>query len=409
MKKRILFIIIFIFLFSGCDTTDPKPPEEKPPGYQEDIPWPSLADSPWPRYHGDAQNTGRTNFLGPQSGILTESIDVERISNGIVVGSDSNIYFATSSPGYLYSVKMNGEVDWKIKLTDREIHSTPIIAEDGIVYIGLFQEGKMVAVNNDGEVLWEYNCTGIVQRGYNIGLDGTLYFIDVFAKKLTALDKDGNLLWTINDSDFGSSNTGVTAFSPDGSMLYVTSSAASIIAINILEKGIDWKFGSHGTSVTVDSDGNVYSISKENNSLISPSFIFKLSESGNLVWKNELNNWENYGQQDIAIDKNGNVYCAGDTLYSFEHDGKLRWKNSFKEYEFTRHGILCDGNINIYIATESSMSDNNTIYSYNSDGKLLWEVSFEQTGIFIGSGAIGYNNYLYTAIDYGESKLLIIN
>ena len=409
MKKRILFIIIFIFLFSGCDTTDPKPPEEKPPGYQEDIPWPSLADSPWPRNHGDAQNTGRTNFLGPQNGILTESIDVERISNGIVVGSDSNIYFATSSPGYLYSVKMNGEVDWKIKLTDREIHSTPIIAEDGIIYIGLFQEGKMVSVNNDGEVLWEYNCTGIVQRGYNIGLDGTLYFIDVFAKKLTALDKDGNLLWTINDSDFGSSGTGVTAFSPDGSMLYVTSSAASIIAINILEKGIDWKFGSHGTSVTVDSDGNVYSISKENNSLISPSFIFKLSESGNLVWKNELNNWENYGQQDIAIDKNGNVYCAGDTLYSFEHDGKLRWKNSFKEYEFTRHGILCDGNINIYIATESSMSDNNTIYSYNSDGKLLWEVSFEQTGIFIGSGAIGYNNYLYTAIDYGESKLLIIN
>ena len=409
MKKRILFIIIFIFLFSGCDTTDPKPPEEKPPGYQEDIPWPSLADSPWPMNHGNPQSTGRRNFLGPQSGILTESIDVERISNGIVVGSDSNIYFATSSPGYLYSVKMNGEVDWKIKLTDREIHSTPIIAEDGIVYIGLFQEGKMVAVNNDGEVLWEYNCTGIVQRGYNIGLDGTLYFIDVFAKKLTALDKDGNLLWTINDSDFGSSNTGVTAFSPDGSMLYVTSSAASIIAINILEKGIDWKFGSHGTSVTVDSDGNVYSISKENNSLISPSFIFKLSESGNLVWKNELNNWENYGQQDIAIDKNGNVYCAGDTLYSFEHDGKLRWKNSFKEYEFTRHGILCDGNINIYIATESSMSDNNTIYSYNSDGKLLWEVSFEQTGIFIGSGAIGYNNYLYTAIDYGESKLLIIN
>jgi len=48
MKKVLLyfFIIPIILILSSCETTEPTP-HVNPPGYQEQIKWPSLADSPW--------------------------------------------------------------------------------------------------------------------------------------------------------------------------------------------------------------------------------------------------------------------------------------------------------------------------------------------------------------------------
>ena len=44
----------------SCKESPITPSESpKPPGYQEDIPWPSLADSPWPMFYGNPQNNGR--------------------------------------------------------------------------------------------------------------------------------------------------------------------------------------------------------------------------------------------------------------------------------------------------------------------------------------------------------------
>ncbi|MBZ0198354.1 MAG: hypothetical protein K8H86_00685 [Ignavibacteriaceae bacterium] len=49
MKKLFLITIILLLLlvFVGCKKNSPTEPQPtKPPGYQEDIPWASLADSP---------------------------------------------------------------------------------------------------------------------------------------------------------------------------------------------------------------------------------------------------------------------------------------------------------------------------------------------------------------------------
>lgn len=34
---------------------------------QVKIPWPSLADSPWPILRGDMQGTGRSEYIGPRT------------------------------------------------------------------------------------------------------------------------------------------------------------------------------------------------------------------------------------------------------------------------------------------------------------------------------------------------------
>ena len=85
----IFFLLTFILLsLSSCETTEP--PDQnltRPPGYQEDIPWPSLADSPWPMNHHDPQSTGRSPYDGPALGQIEWQIDTLYVTAGVTTGS----------------------------------------------------------------------------------------------------------------------------------------------------------------------------------------------------------------------------------------------------------------------------------------------------------------------------------
>ncbi|RJP58374.1 MAG: hypothetical protein C4543_08415, partial [Ignavibacteriales bacterium] len=50
---------------------------------QERIEWPSLADSPWPVLRGDAQGTGRSEYVGPKTPNIVWTADMPY---GIIYG-----------------------------------------------------------------------------------------------------------------------------------------------------------------------------------------------------------------------------------------------------------------------------------------------------------------------------------
>ena len=279
---KIITISILIFLLISscdiCDINDRK--KDKLEGYQEDIPWTSLADSPWPRYRNNSQNNGRTTFAGQNNGIIANSLSIERINSGIVVGGDSSVYFVTSYPGYLYSVNKNGKINWKLKLTEGEIESTPIIGNDGTIYVGLFQEKKLLAISSDGNILWSINTAGIVQVSMSISPDGTLYFVDI-ARNLNAVNKNGKLLWKLYEESFGSIGTTNSAMSPDGKVLYLTSSN-KLYAVDISSQIILWELGEViGSSVFVDAKGNLYCVLKESNQYSDPYYYYSINSGVN--------------------------------------------------------------------------------------------------------------------------------
>ena len=109
MNKQKLFLwLVFLGLISfSCDITDSPPPEVKPPGYQENILWPSLSDSPWPMVHHDPQSTGRSNLGRPITGsIKWEYTDQYEVNTGVAISSDSIIYTVA---GGLLALDNNGE------------------------------------------------------------------------------------------------------------------------------------------------------------------------------------------------------------------------------------------------------------------------------------------------------------
>ena len=95
--KKILNSLILLLsaalLISCEESTGPDNSKDpKPPGYQEEIPWPSLADSPWPMYHHDPQNTGRTNYSGPFSISSITEIKSAITATNVILSEDSSFF-----------------------------------------------------------------------------------------------------------------------------------------------------------------------------------------------------------------------------------------------------------------------------------------------------------------------------
>ena len=115
-----LFLCLMLVLLTTCDLFDSSEPKPLPPGYQYDIPWPSLADSPWPILHRNPQATGRGGQILENLGQIKWEFNFselgEDLVSGVVVGTDSSIYFVTEmhfSAG-LYCVNYAGKLKWRL-------------------------------------------------------------------------------------------------------------------------------------------------------------------------------------------------------------------------------------------------------------------------------------------------------
>ncbi|MCW9094997.1 MAG: hypothetical protein OQJ74_04050, partial [Ignavibacteriaceae bacterium] len=88
---------------------------------QVKIPWPSLADSPWPVSRGDMQGTGRSEYVGPSTNNVIWRKDMPLgIFHGPVIGYNGNLFvgtraytgFSGDTANYFYSMDKNGKNIW---------------------------------------------------------------------------------------------------------------------------------------------------------------------------------------------------------------------------------------------------------------------------------------------------------
>jgi len=384
MKKLIIILSVLFLILTSCDTTDPKPPEEKPPGYQEDIPWPSLADSPWPMNHGNPQSTGRSKYYGPTQGVIDWSLDSTYMMASLATGLDSNIIFMELINSYgLYSITPKGETLWKIAegISINSRHSSPLIAKDGTIYITGGWSGELYAIDVDGTLKWKYNIHDLIRTiGINIGLDGTIYFL-ADDKNLYALTPNGTLKWKYFHEDFESRST-VISFSPNGKTLYIPGTTKTVYAFDIDNQNIKWSFGDgrSGAAPMVDSQGNIYLLTVEQGSYSGKPSLFSLYEDGNVRWVFEHDNQQQkevYSYAEGTIDKYGNIYFALDTLYSVDYSGNLRWKKDLDGYTWTP--LICDANDNIYTVIIHKNGDAiREIGAFYMQGNKVWSIPIDE-------------------------------
>ncbi|MBZ0180052.1 MAG: PQQ-binding-like beta-propeller repeat protein [Melioribacteraceae bacterium] len=414
LLKNISIIFLFSsFLFSfiiSCDSTDPKPPE-KPPGYQEDIPWPSLADSPWPIYRGDPQCTGRSSIIQNTQGIIKWSIDSLEVASGVIVQPDSTIIIAVSDTysssliqGGLLALNPTGEIKWKFNIPNYPYGlSSPVMDKEGVIFIGTGVSQKLYAILPDGSLKWELFLGFIVmQSGINIGKDGTLYVIGYDGQNFTllAISNKGEILWTLRNSRFSGQELSGMSFSPDGATLYISggNKGPALFAVDIVSHSILWEFGEKsaeaGSIPLVDSEGNIYCLSNnsENNGLL-----YSLYPNGEIRWNYLFDlmdeSWRYVSTfKAFSISQNGDIIIGGDQLYCIDYNGELKWKNQLDPFIYIASPIVQDAQGNSCFVADGSgevffLVDpmGNIKYSIplGSKSSLWYSPSISSLGVFL--------------------------
>jgi len=401
MHKLISLIILLTLFLSVCKTsTEPVPPEKKPPGYQEDIPWPSLADSPWPMYRHDPQSTGRSSYPGPSKGEIIATMDSIIIQSGVSIGYNSISLFNSYKWG-IFGVNKTGSVVLNKNLSSQEIFTTPVISRDSLIILGLVTGKKFLALQFSGNIKWSIDlnseCWNI---GINIDKEGNLYFIDNNSQ-LYSVNKTGNINWTLSNKAFNNGPNTVLTFSPDGNILYIPGKNPALFAMDVNSRKIKWSFGLSKLNAApiVDSQGDVYLLTYTDSENINSPAFYSLNPAGKIRWQfNFAGKLARYSDNyiDPTIDQNGNLYLGTeDSLFSFDYFGNLRWKKNLS----TIGSIINDANNYIYI------NSGGKIICLNSEGNIMWEIPTD--GVEQASPAINESKQMfYPSFNKG---LLIIN
>ena len=398
LTKIVITLTTILILFTtSCkegNIVTPTPP--KPPGYQEDIPWPSLANSPWPMIHGNPQLNGRSISGGPVSGELvwkTEFFTKDTYGDTFLspVFRDSTVYFVSYQEigdvrSHLYSLGVKtGEIEWKFPLENYKTTSPPITTSSGSIYVADWNQ-NVYLINKNGQLVWKIVLPSVITSTMNIGMDGILY---AFAQSgiLYAIDKDGSIKWEKDLIDeFGSSSSAI-AFSPDGNTMYITGNKLTAITI---DGTIKWTLSKDTWENTwqtlpiVDSDGNIFLFGGA----------IKINSDGEKIdWIGQsLGTYAN----DPTIDKNGNVYIGliSGEIASINYNGELNWKQQFQISDAT--SIICNNNSQIFLISSDQFSRSSNILCINSDGALLWQYYFEGKTFY--SPALGTENLFFGSV-----------
>lgn len=359
-NSTIIFLVLILFgaiIFSGAVSAT------------------SLGNTPQPKFHHDANNTGQSEYKGPQTNTTKWKYTT---GGGVlpspVIGADGTIYIG-SEDGNLYALYPNGKKKWSFNFGDI-VGYTPTIDSDGIIYIG--SSKKLFALYPNGTEKWNYTSENYISSSPAIGSDGTIYFGNYL--KLGALNPDGTLKWNFLTK-------GIIEFSPpavgsDG-IIYVGSEDGHLYALypNGTEK---WNFTCNDyifASPAIGSDGTIY--------IVSGNKFYSVTSTGNLKWEYSISNTTFPTLfSSPAIGSNGVIYVGSDNgyLYAFNTDGALKWKYQTGDEIDSSPCIGSDGII--YVGSADKF-----VYAINPDGTLKWKY---KTGNGIGSSpCIGSDGTLY--------------
>jgi len=288
----------------------------------------SLATSAQPKIHHDNNNTGQSQYKGPNTNSTKWKYTTgNKVESSPTIGSDGTIYFGSQDHN-LYALNPNGTLKWNYT-AGGNIDSSATIGDDGTIYFGS-DDHKLYALKPDGTLKWNYTTGNIIYSSPAIGKDGTIY-IGSLDNKLYALNPDGTLKWNYTTGNF------------------------------IL------------MAPAIGSDGIIYIGSLDNK-------LYALNPDGTQKWNYTAGNFIFFSP---AIGSDGTIYFGSDDhkLYALKPDGTLKWNYTTRDYIDSAPAIGSDGTI--YIGTDDSI-----IYAINPDGTQKWNYTIEgniHSDITIGS------------------------
>lgn len=259
-----------------------------------------LASGPWPKYHGDALNSGASDASGA-----------------------------------------TGQIRWALQIMAGSLDAPPIVGADGTVYVTA--RNRLVAINGStGAKRWEYAPDGVygMQAAPTLGSNGLVYVTAVLALPsqdgiVVAVHSDtGREAW--RSGRIGGGNTGFSSPTIESGRVFVYS-GGQLSAVDAKTGLLRWK---------VDRQGNVPSSPAVRNGLVvidnGMSLMAYKADDGTLAWSMDhgSSSFPKDGPEPLGqasspcIASDGTVYTVGasnlgrygDCVFAVElSTGQLKW------------------------------------------------------------------------------------
>ena len=386
-KKLTIIIGLVLFLFGLYSCDDPVSDEVGNSYQQEQIPWASLAGTPWPIERHDAQGTARSEYAGPSMPTThISSGDSLYVEGTAVLGETNNLYFIGISEwtqNLLIKRDDSNLTLWSIDFGGSTLENSysPTLADGNVIYTCDGISGTLAAVNSqDGSLLWAQVFSDYLRSGVSVDRDGNLYVVIGNQHSLKSLDPSGNIRWESPTSvQVHSFTKPPVIFSPTLDVMFCSGSD-SVYSIS-LNGHVNWGYhtGSGYLNMMVDNSSNIYFFNP-----IDSSFTC-LMPNGAVRWKTHMNECglaRVFEHEAPTIDYKGNVYYVvmgaeyelG--VCSLSNTGEFRWLwTGFGGYQGATTPLTSDKNNAIYFGY--SEDDIAHVFCISSEGLLNWEYSIQ--------------------------------
>lgn len=364
-----------------------------------------VASSPWPMAGHDAGHTGRSLYIGPQTGALKWRYDLKTtIISSPAIAADGTIYIGGGSTGYIYAFNPDGTLRWRYQTGSdggkATVTSSPAIGADGTIYVGAADSpglpfrSHVYALNPDGTLQWRYETEGPSLSSPTLGADGTIYLGAGVSGYYYALAPDGTLKWRYQpqapcDPYAGSSTPAIAS---DGTLYFWAHSC--IFALNP-DGSFKWAyptgFTAVSTSPAIGDDGTIYVAAPSS----VESYVYAMNPDGTLKWRYRTeraygSDASTYQAPAIAVDGTIYVGASDASLYALNPDGTLKWRFPTGSAVSSAPAIDADGTIYVNAGL---------IYALTPDGTKKW--SYWPQGYVSSSPAIGADRTIYIGGPHG--------
>ncbi len=336
--------------------------------------------SPWPMFQHDAQHTGRSPYVGPQTDNVKWTYDFPEYPNRVydsrvVVGPQDIIYVGRYEG--VYSIEPNGTLRWILELPDVEAMS---IDTNGIIY-AVSRKG-LSAIDQDGNKLWQYMLPSLCRDSEPVVFNDKLYLVT----------------WCIFPND--SMHLSLFSFCTDGTVSWIYDLVDGVLYENpdFLAAPPGWpqdRSGSvtNGVDVVIGHDGTIHCVDRFHHS----DTLYAFNPDGSLKWTRTIE--PGIGKPSIDID--GTIlFSAYLSCYAITPDAEDVWICS-RSARAHQPSIGLNGTSYWKRSYGTGWGCSRCfLFALDNQGKLAWEVTLgESNGRLSYSTALGADGIIYSAYE----------
>ncbi len=398
MNNRLSILVAVLIIISCADN------DKKNNHLQEEIPWPCLANSPWPMHMHDPQHTGRSPYPGPSEGEVVWAIEMpmtEMFGNPII-DEIGNIIVAGENPNSLvtvFSFSQDGVLNWSYEQDNAYEGSSALATSDSLIYINIGSDLTQMDVY--GIVNWQYHfkrqSLHFSRLTPNISKDGQYIYVSGYDSALYSINSDGTLHWKFSvapDESYGEAT-----LSPNGKTIYFMSSENILYALNTdgtQKWTVDFEPIGNNTSPVVDNQGNIYVT-------VNQSFHCVRSD-GTIKWSNNDLDYAGSEYNGCCIGLDGTLFVS--MLFSYyviDYNGKLLWEMDLLDEDVMIVNLpVVDVENNVFLGKEWGGSDewaSTNFFSFTSDNEIRYIMNIADRTNVGSPACIDNSGHIYIGSD----------